>query len=158
MRLTLLKGKANDLSIICVPLLKYIVSNIMIVISSAMALGCELLLLLLPVLSQCGANEYYVRPTEPTNTSCPGQPCLTLNQYTNDFSHYFASDTVFKFLPGTHLMNRALEIRDIHNISLTGSNIKSNVYPQLVARFPCQYRPRSKYGMHMEKILYLVHA
>ena len=53
-------------------------------------------------------------------------------------------------------MNRPLEIRDIHNISLTGSNIKSNVYPQLVARFPCQYSPRSKYGMHMGKILYLV--
>ena len=38
--------------------------------------GC-LLLLLVPVLSLCGATEYYVRPTEPTNTSCPAQPCLS---------------------------------------------------------------------------------
>ena len=51
-------------------------------------------------------------------------------------------------------MNRPLVIRDIHNISLTGSNVKSNVFPQLVAQFPCQYRPRSKSCIHIRKSAY----
>ena len=45
-----------------------------------MSVSGHLLILLIPVLSLCGATEYYVRPTEPTNTSCPAQPCLTLSQ------------------------------------------------------------------------------
>ena len=53
-------------------------------------------------------------------------------------------------------MNRPLTIRDIHNISLTASNINSNVYPQLVTQFSCQYRPHSKGCIHIEKILYTV--
>ena len=90
-----------------------------------MAVLCELLLLLvlMPLLSQCGATEYYVRPTEPSTISCPGQPCLTLNQYTSNSSHYvyIHSNAVFKFLPGTHHMDRPLVIRDVQNITLQGS-------------------------------------
>ena len=106
---------------------------------SAMTVCGRLLFLLLPVVSQCGATEYYVRPTEPTNTSCPGQPCLTLNQYTNDSSHYFNSDTVFRFLPGTHLMDKPLEIRDVHNISIKASDDNNGIYPELMTGFPCQH-------------------
>ena len=117
---------------------------------------CELLLLLVSVLTQCGASEYYVRPTEPTNTSCPGHPCLTLNQYTNDSSRYFKSNAVFKFLPGTHLMNRPLKIREIHNISLIASNDKSNASPQLLAQVPCQYRPHGEGCIHIGLSVYTV--
>ena len=67
-----------------------------------------MLILLIPVLSLCGATEYYVRPTEPTNTSCPAQPCLTLNQYINDSDHYFQFNTVFKFLHGIHHMDKPI--------------------------------------------------
>ena len=53
-----------------------------------------LLLVTVTVFSHCGATEYYVRPTEPTNISCPaGQSCLTLNHYTSDSDHYFKSNT-----------------------------------------------------------------
>ena len=98
----------------------------------------HLLILLVPVLSLCGATEYYVRPTEPTNTSCPAQPCLTLNQYTSDSDHYFKSNTVFKFLPGTHHMDRPLTIGNVHNMSLESLREESDKYPHLVAQFSCE--------------------
>ena len=96
-----------------------------------------LLILLVPVLSLCGATEYYIRPTEPTNTSCPAQPCLTLNQYASDSDHYFRSNTVFKFLPGTHHMDRPLTIGNVHNMSLESLS-DENKYPHLVAQFSCE--------------------
>ena len=98
----------------------------------------HLLILLVPVLSLCGATEYYVRPTEPTNTSCPAQPCLTLNQYTSDSDHYFKPNTVFKFLPGTHHMDRPLTIGNVHNMSLESLSDESDEYPHLVAQFSCE--------------------
>ena len=100
-----------------------------------MSASAWLLLLLVPVLSQCGATEYYVRPTEPTNTSCPGQLCLTLSQYSNDSNLYFKSNTVFKFLPGTHLIDKPVHVRNIQNMSLESFHDRSDQYPHVVTRF-----------------------
>ena len=100
-----------------------------------MAVSGHLLVLLIPVLSLCGATEYYVRPTEPTNTSCPAQSCLTLNQYVNDSDRYFQSNTVFKFLPGTHHMDRPVTIGNVHNMSLENF---SEECPHLVTQFSCE--------------------
>ena len=100
-----------------------------------MAVSGHLLILLIPVLSLCGATEYYVRPTEPTNTSCPAQRCLTLNQYVNDSDRYFQSNTVFKFLPGTHHMDRPVTIGNVHNMSLENF---SEERPHLVTQFSCE--------------------
>ena len=100
-----------------------------------MAVSGHLLILLIPVLSLCGATEYYVRPTEPTNTSCPAQPCLTLNQYVDDSDRYFQSNTVFKFLPGTHHMDRPVTIGNVHNMSLENF---SEERPHLVTQFSCE--------------------
>ena len=96
---------------------------------------CYLLLLLVPVLFLCETTEYYIRPTESTNTSCPGQPCLTLSQYINDSVHYFHSNAVFKFLQGIQHMDRPLIIGNIHNLSLESYSNKQQ--PQLVAKFTC---------------------
>ena len=124
-----------------------------------MAVSIHLLLLLVPVLSFCGATQYYVTPTEPTNTSCHAQPCFTLNHYTNHSDRYFKSNTVFKFLPGMHLMNRPLEIRDVENISLEAINDKSDKYPQLVAQFTCQYEADSTcIHIHIYKSFHMQHA
>ena len=51
----------------------------------------------------------------------PPIPHVPLNRVSPSITtpdRYFKSNTVFKFLPGTHLMNRPLEIRDVLNISL----------------------------------------
>ena len=114
---------------------------------------CVYLLLLLvtvTVFSHCGATEYYVRPTEPTNTSCPaGKSCLTLDHYTNDSNNYFKSNTVFKFLPGTHRINRPLQIRNVHNVSLKAYDDSSNQIPHVMAEFSCKYETNG-YGVQYE--------
>ena len=111
------------------------VSPLALYVCRAMAVSGHLLILLIPVLSLCGATEHYVKPTEPTNTSCPAQPCLTLNQYVNDSDHYFQSNTVFKFLPGTHHMDRPVTIGNVHNMSLENF---SEERPHLVTQFSCK--------------------
>ena len=93
--------------------------------------------LLLAVLQVCSATEYYVRPTEPVDTTCPGQPCLTLNEYTNNTEYYIKSNTVFIFLPGKHHMDRPLEVIDMQNVTLK-SNDTENLQPLLVPQFPCE--------------------
>ena len=84
----------------------------------------------------CGATEYYVKPTEPTNASCPGLPCLTLAQYTADSDHYFKSNnnnTVFWFLSGTHNISLPVIITDAHNITLERYG-EGNSYPRILFR------------------------
>ena len=104
--------------------------------SSALAMCGHPLLLLLSVLQVCSATEYYVKPTEPTVTTCPGQPCLTLNEYTNNTDYYIKSNTVFIFLPGKHHMDRPLEVIDKQNVTLKSTDTKK-VQPLLVVQFPC---------------------
>ena len=101
----------------------------------AMAVSGHLLILLIPVLSLCGATEYYVRPTEPTNISCPAQPCLILSQYINESDHFLKSNTSFKFLPGTHHMDQPLAIRNVQNMSLENC---CDERPHLVIQFSCE--------------------
>ena len=100
-----------------------------------MSLYCGLFLLLA---AHCGATEYYIKPTVPLDTSCPGQPCLTLNQYTNDSSYSIRSNTVFTFLPGEHVMERPLEIKYVSNVTLRASSEESGVYLQLASHFSCE--------------------
>ena len=95
----------------------------------------HLFILFVSVLSLCGATEYYVKPTEPTNTSCPAQPCLTLSQYINNSDNYFQSNTIFKFLPGIHHMDRPLDVRDVQSMSLESYYSHNNEWPHLVAQF-----------------------
>ena len=92
----------------------------------------SLCVLIVSVLSLCGgATEYYVRPSEPTNTSCPAQPCLTLNEYARNSESYFTtSNIVFKFLPGTHLVNTSISVRNVHNVSFTSLERKKT--PQII--------------------------
>ena len=91
----------------------------------------SLCLLIISALSLCGATEYYVRPSEPTNTSCPAQPCLTLNEYASHSEHYFTSSNIeFRFLPGTHLLNISISVRNVHNVSFT--SLETEKSPQIV--------------------------
>ena len=91
----------------------------------------SLCVLIVSILSLCGATEYYVRPSEPTNTSCPAQPCLTFNEYASNSESYFTtSNIVFKFLPGTHLVNISIRVRNVHNVSFTSLERKKT--PQII--------------------------
>ena len=100
------------------------------------------------VLSPCETTEYFVRPTQPTNSSCPGSPCLTLAQYINEADRYFKSvnNSIFLFLSGTHNISLPVTIADSYNITL--KNYEKNETPSVVLnsdyvcvcefRFVCQ--------------------
>ena len=93
-----------------------------------------LLVLFIPL---CESAEYYIRPTTlTTNTSCPGQPCLTLNQYTTGY--HIQSNTVLNFLPGKHVLKRPLLILNVENVTLKSSTAGINMHAQLAAKFSCE--------------------
>ena len=106
-----------------------------LVVHSSAQVMCGHLLLLLAVLQVCSAIEYYVKPTEPPDTACPGQPCLTLNEYTNNTDYYIKSNTVFTFLPGKHHMDKPLLVLHKKNVTLKSTSSET-VQPQLVPQFP----------------------
>ena len=66
----------------------------------------------------CGATDYYVRPTEPTNASCPGQPCLTLHHYIQNLS----SNANYHLLPGVHSINGSITLKHVRNVSMAAFN------------------------------------
>ncbi len=89
-----------------------------------------LLLCSLGLLPPAGAHPstatqvLYVKPTE--NTSCP-EPCHTLDEYVQNTTRYFVSNTVFKFLPGTHKLSHPLSVSGVTNIAMVGINGTVNI-------------------------------
>ncbi|CAI8032286.1 hypothetical protein GBAR_LOCUS18261 [Geodia barretti] len=74
----------------------------------------------------------YVTPTSPAGISCPGQPCLTLDQYITSSSTYIVSNTDFKLLPGIHHITRTFVTRNIECITIEGDTCgKSNSRVQI---------------------------
>ena len=76
------------------------------------------LLSLLCPLHLNGAAVYYVRPTQPRNATCPGDPCLTLDEYAVSSERYFISNTAFLFLGGNHELSSTFNVSGIHNLTL----------------------------------------
>ena len=98
----------------------------------------QLLVLLVPVISLCESAEYFIRPTTlTTNTSCPGQPCLTVNQYMNNTDYYnMQPNTVLTFLPGNHVLKRPIQIQNVENVTLKSTI--PGMYPQLLVQYSCE--------------------
>ena len=57
----------------------------------------------------------YVTPKP--SIPCPGMPCLTLSQYSQDQEAYFSTDTELHFLSGVHRLNRPIIIEGGTNIT-----------------------------------------
>ena len=79
----------------------------------------------------CGAEEYYVTPTQPPNPACPsGKPCHTLSDYAKNSSTLLSGkDNVsLLFLDGMHtLTGHNLEISESVNVTLAGMNTSHNM-------------------------------
>ena len=74
---------------------------------------------LLYSLHPCKAAVFYVKPTWSHNATCPSDhPCLTLNEYANNSTRYFTSDTVFLLLSGHHELDISFDISSINNLTL----------------------------------------
>ena len=79
----------------------------------------QLLVLLSSLLCQplCEAAVNYVKPTQPLNATCPGQPCYTLQDYLHNSTRYFLSNTTFQFLSGYHNVCCSFDIHGIQKLT-----------------------------------------
>ena len=74
----------------------------------------------------CRASDCFVKPTDPANSACSGEPCYTLSEYASGVAaHCFGSNVTVWFLSGTHALNQSLQISYIGNFTLTGINSAS---------------------------------
>ena len=73
----------------------------------------------------------YVKPT--SNTTCSGDPCLTLNEYADDADQYFNDSTSMIFLAGDHYMNKSIQILSIKELRLV-SNSNVSQWPSIVCQ------------------------
>ena len=107
---------------------------------------CGLIIHLIYILPN-EAIEYYVKPTDSVNVTCPpSQPCLTINQYTDPSNNYLVlNNTVFTFLPGKHVMKRPMEFNNVENITLQGMEDNDSAYPYLTPAFSCKNRDDISY-------------
>ena len=98
------------------------------------------LVLLIIFTAQYEGIEYYVKPTDSRNVSCPlSQPCLTINQYTDPSNNYLElNNTVFTFLPGEHFMERSMKFNNVENITIQA--MEDRAYSQLLPRYMCHLR------------------
>ena len=65
----------------------------------------------------------FVKPA--TTTSCPQQPCHTLQHYAQRWQFYLTSNTVVQFLPGEHVLEgdwNELLVDSVSNLTLIGSD------------------------------------
>ena len=59
----------------------------------------------------------YVKPIQPLNATCPGQPCYTLEDYLHNSSRYFLSNTTFQFLGGYHNVCCSFDVHGIQKLA-----------------------------------------
>lgn len=84
-----------------------------------------LLLILLLVENTSPTHIRYVKPIN--NSSCPGQPCLTLGQFTLQSTTYFTTGSTFVFLAGNHLSLDTAYFTNISDITLKGEEVYTDV-------------------------------
>ena len=72
------------------------------------------------------AEILHVLPNNPTNVSCPSQPCATLSQYLldNNGTLPVASNVEYHFLPGEHHINNTTILHNLSNFSFSGISNK----------------------------------
>ena len=78
----------------------------------------NLLTILIAVFSASTQAVHYVKPS--SLVSCPGQPCLTLDQYNQQTETYFTTESTFVFLAGNHTIDTTINLTSISEITLRG--------------------------------------
>lgn len=64
------------------------------------------------------SQRNYVKPYE--NLTCPDDPCMTFEAYTEAAETYFVSNTNFVFLPGDHHYSGCLRLINVTNMKFQG--------------------------------------
>ena len=76
--------------------------------------------------SAAAESIHYVRHNASSSGNCPLQPCLLLDQYIQESSKYFKTESTFIFLPGKHFLKTSLNITAVSNISFRGAQDNSH--------------------------------
>lgn len=94
------------------------------VFSSIIIATMQFLIVLTTILIASSASSVHVCYVKPSSSSqnCPGQPCLTLDEYTKQQDKYFITGTTFQFIAGNHSLNSTVYIRNESKITLLGHN------------------------------------
>ena len=66
------------------------------------------------------ADFHYVKPDNYTSQTCPGQPCLTLDQFTQQAATYFTTGSTFLFLPGHHTQWTTVNLTNVSDVEFKG--------------------------------------
>ena len=82
------------------------------------------LLLILLLATATGQQVNYVHPN---NSSCSRQPCLTMDQYTQQAETYLTSNSTFVFLAGNHTPLNTVNLTGISNITFKGEGNSTNI-------------------------------
>ena len=77
-----------------------------------------ILIFQIAVFSASTQAVHFVKPS--SLISCPGQPCLTLNQYNQQTETYFTTGSTFVFLAGNHTINTTVNLTRISEITFRG--------------------------------------
>ena len=80
------------------------------------------------------AKLAFVRPN--SSMSCASssqQPCLTFNEYAQQFDQHFVDDTTFLFLPGTHQLDFQLDLEGLSNIAFAPLDIQNHTVQLLLS-------------------------
>ena len=80
----------------------------------------------LALMSVSAPGIHYVKPDNASISSCPDQPCLTLDQYVQHSPVYFTTGSTFVFVPGNHSLQSSIWLNDISNITLMGTGYNSS--------------------------------
>ena len=87
----------------------------------------SLRLLIIAQIVLLGSSTKYFRYVKPNNSSssCPDQPCLTLDQYAQRAEKYFTTGSTFQFLAGNHSLQNSVKLTNISEIILGGKETDS---------------------------------
>ena len=90
------------------------------------------------VLNFCTSETIFIKANNSSNSQCPAEPCLTLEEFLS-YHHHVESNTVLKFLSGNHviLFNTAkhISIVDVINVTLTGVSDQQSSVIYCVSEF-----------------------
>jgi len=102
----------------------------------------QLFILSVATLTVSTSSVIFVKPTN--ETSCPQQPCHTLQHYAQTWQLHLTSGTVVQFLPGEHVLEGdwyELAVENISNLTLVGSDsviVDSSGIPMATSRIRCR--------------------
>ena len=95
--------------------------------SYTMALSTVIFVAALLINTQCYCSAdklYCVTPTATSCSSCPlnSTNCTTLSTYAKEAELYFASNTTMIFLPGDHILNKNITVRNVARLIMRGES------------------------------------